>query len=69
MNKINYYRKKQKMTIKELHEKSKVSAGYLSMLERDEEGLLNPTMDVMQKISKALKESVPEVFYPKDDKK
>jgi transcriptional regulator with XRE-family HTH domain len=66
MNKIKDYRNEAGLTIAALSEKAGVSVGYLSDLERDVDGNMNPTKDVMQKISEALNRSVPEVFFPKE---
>lgn len=60
-NKLRYYRKKQKLTLKELSEKTGVSAGYLSHLENGSR--TNPSMKTMYKISQAVKASIDEVFF------
>lgn len=65
MNKIRYFRGKEGLTLVELSEKAKVAVGYLSALERDEDGIINPTKNTMEKIAKAFNKTVPEVFYPK----
>lgn len=64
MNKIKYFRQKNKMTVRELSEKAEVAIGYLSDLENDSDGSKNPTRDVMIKISTALGQTVPQVFFP-----
>lgn len=66
MNKIKYYRQKNGLTVRELSEKSEVAIGYVSDLENDSEGSKNPSKDVMVKISEALEQSVPDVFFPEE---
>lgn len=60
-NKITQYRKKQKMTIKELAEKVGISAGYLCHLEKGTRQ--NPSTKVMQNIAKALNTTIAELFF------
>lgn len=64
MNKIKSFRNKLGLTIRELSEKSNVAVGYISTLENDCDGTTNPTKEIMVKISAALGESVPDVFFP-----
>lgn len=64
MNKIKFYRKKLGLTIKELSEKANIAIGYLSDLENDSEGVKNPSKDVMIRVSSALDQTVPKVFFP-----
>jgi transcriptional regulator with XRE-family HTH domain len=64
MNKIKYYRQLLGLTVRSLAVKSHVAAGYLSALENDEGDSINPTKCVMERISRALEKTVPEVFYP-----
>lgn len=63
MNKIKIFRKKAGLTVRQLSEESNVAVGYISTLENDKEGISNPTKDVMVRIAKALKSTVPEVFF------
>ena len=60
-NKLRYYRKKQKLTLKELSEKTGISVGYLSHLENGSR--TNPSMKIMYSISQAVKASIEEVFF------
>ena len=64
MNKIKYFRKQKKITVKALAEKADVATGYLSSLENEKSN--NPSKSIMLKISTALEQTVPEVFFPKD---
>jgi transcriptional regulator with XRE-family HTH domain len=68
MNNIKFFRNEKAMTLRELSEKASVSVGYLSALENDNEERTNPTKEVMIKISNALDETVPNVFFQKVDK-
>ncbi|MGJ0908890.1 helix-turn-helix domain-containing protein [Clostridium botulinum] len=65
MNKIKIFRKKQGLTIKKLSDNTNIAAGYLSDLENNKS--TNPTKDVMEKISTALGQTVPEIFYSKEE--
>lgn len=67
MNKIKRFRSKNGMTVKELSEKARVATGYISVLENDEKNLMNPTRNVMIRISNSLGHTVPEVFFSDDD--
>ena len=60
-NKLKYYRKKQKLTLKELSEITGISVGYLSHLENGSR--TNPSMKTMYKISQAVQASIEEVFF------
>lgn len=60
-NKLKYYRKKQKLTLKELSEITGISVGYLSHLENGSR--TNPSMKTMYKISQAVNTSIEEVFF------
>ena len=62
-NKIRKYRKERRLTLKELAEKSGISAGYLSHLENGSRD--NPSMDVMENISIILNKSITEIFFSK----
>lgn len=50
------------LTVRELAEQSGFSIGYLSDLENGKAS--NPSKETMERISKALDKTVPEVFYP-----
>jgi len=65
VNKIKIFRKKQGLTIKKLSDNTNIAAGYLSDLENNKS--TNPTKDVMEKISTALGQTVPEIFYSKEE--
>lgn len=60
-NKLRYYRKKQKLTLKELSEKTGISVGYLSHLENGSRS--NPSMKTMYKISQAVNIGIEDVFF------
>ncbi len=62
-NKIRKYRKERRLTLKELAEKSGISAGYLSHLENGSRD--NPSMEVMENISIILNKSITEIFFSK----
>lgn len=51
------------LTVRGLSKKSKVAVGYISMLENDNLNKMNPSRDVMQRISVALNSTVVEVFF------
>ena len=63
MNKIKEFRVKNKITIRQLSEKTGVAVGYISTLENDKNGTSNPTKDVMIRIANGLGHTVPEVFF------
>ena len=60
-NKIKKYRELRGLTLKELAEKSGVSAGYLCHLEKGSR--VNPSTEVMEKIASALDKTIPELFF------
>jgi len=60
-NKIKRYRKEKGLTLKELAEKSGVSAGYLCHLEKGTRD--NPSTEVMENIALVLDKSIPEIFF------
>lgn len=62
-NKIKKYRKSQNMTLRDLSDRTGISAGYLSHLERGSRD--NPSKEVMEKIAFALNSSIPEIFFSK----
>lgn len=65
MNRIKYFRQKLGLTVKQLSDKANVATGYLSELENNKENV-NPTREVMIKISQALGLTVPEIFFPSE---
>lgn len=60
-NNIKILRKEKEITLKMLSKLTGISAGYLCHLENGSR--CNPSMDVINKISKALNKSVTEVFF------
>lgn len=62
-NKIKKIRISRNMTLKELAEEVGISVGYLSHLENGSRN--NPSKEVMERISIALKSSIPEIFFSK----
>jgi putative transcriptional regulator len=65
MNRIKQIRNDASMTLKELHDKTDLSIGYLANLELGHKK--NPSRDVMGKIAKALGKTIVEVFFPEDE--
>lgn len=61
INNLKSIRKQKKITIRELSELSGVSMGYICHLEKGSRK--NPSRDVMEKISKALKEPIAKIFF------
>ena len=60
-NKIRKYRKEKGMKQKDLADKSGISIGYLSHLEKGSR--VNPSTEVMEKIASALDKTIPELFF------
>ena len=60
-NKLRNYRIQKGMTQKELADKCGISIGYLSHLEKGSR--VNPSTEVMEKISFALGKTIPEIFF------
>lgn len=60
-NKIKFIRKQKGMTLQMLANLSGISVGYLCHLEKGSRK--NPSLGVMEKISKSLNKSVAEVFF------
>ena len=60
-NKMREIRLTQGITLKQLSEKTKISAGYLSHLERGKR--INPSIQIMDKIAYALNKTILEVFF------
>ena len=60
-NKIKTIRKEKELTLRELACLTGLSSGYLCHLERGTRN--NPSLDVMEKIAKALNKTVAEVFF------
>jgi len=63
LNEIKVFRNKLNMTVKDLSDAAGVAIGYISTLENDKKGTCNPSKSIMTKIAKALKSTVPEVFF------
>ncbi len=63
-NKIKYIRKEKGITLLKLAELANISAGYLCHLEKGTRK--NPSLEVMERISKALNKSINEVFLFKN---
>jgi len=60
-NKVKYIRTQKGMTLLQLANLSGISVGYLCHLEKGSRK--NPSIEVMEKISKALDKTVTEVFF------
>lgn len=60
-NKVKYIREQKGITLLQLSKVSGVSVGYLCHLEKGTRN--NPSIDVMEKISKALDKTIAEVFF------
>lgn len=60
-NQIKKVREEKGITLVKLSELSGVSVGYLCHLEKGSRN--NPSIDVMDKISKALSKSITEIFF------
>lgn len=60
-NQIKKIREEKGITLVELSDLSGVSVGYLCHLEKGSRN--NPSIDVMDKISKALSKSIAEIFF------
>lgn len=60
-NKIKIIREQKGMTLQKLANLSKISVGYLCHLENGTRK--NPSLSVMERVSKALNKSVAEVFF------
>lgn len=61
LNMMKKIRKKKKITLTEISKVTGISVGYLSHLEKGTRN--NPSVEIMDKISKALGESVSKVFF------
>ena len=66
VNKMKSIRKEKGFTLEKLSEKTGISIGYLSHLERGTRG--NPTSCIMEIIAIALDKSVAEVFYNENNR-
>ena len=64
-NNLKNIRKNKGITLEELSEKTGISAGYLCHLERGSRK--NPSIDVMEKLSKILGKNVMEIFFNNDE--
>ena len=62
-NRLKEIRLEKGMTLQQLAEKANISAGYLCHLERGTR--TNPSIDVMEKIAKALDKTIFEIFFSK----
>lgn len=60
-NKIKSIRQEKNLTLLELSHLSGISVGYLCHLERGTRS--NPSIEVMEKIAKALNKSITELFF------
>ena len=60
-NKLKYIREQKGITLLHLSKLSGVSVGYLCHLEKGSRK--NPSIETMQKISKALNKSITEIFF------
>ena len=60
-NQIKKLRNEKGLTLVKLSDLSGVSVGYLCHLEKGSRS--NPSIDVMEKISKALNKSITEIFF------
>ncbi len=64
MNNIRKFRKEQKMSLEYLAKEVGISTGYLCHLERGTRN--NPSIELIESISKALNKSIAEVFFPEE---
>ena len=60
-NKLKIIRKEKEMTLQELALKAGVSSGYLCHLEKGSR--THPSVEVMEKIAKALNKTIFEIFF------
>lgn len=60
-NSIKKYRKDQGLNLEEMSKKIGISTGYLCHLENGTRK--NPSIEVMEKISKALEKTIAEIFF------
>ena len=61
LNQVKKTRKEKGITLVELSKLSGVSVGYLCHLENGTRK--NPSIKIMEKVSKALNKSIPEIFF------
>ena len=66
MNKIDYYRKKTKMSYGKIAKEAGVTASYVCLLAKGER--TNPSKETMERIANALGRTVQEVFFGADRK-
>ena len=64
-NSIKKYRKEQGLNLEEMSKKIGISTGYLCHLEKGTRK--NPSIEVMERISKALEKTIAEVFFEGGD--
>lgn len=62
MNNLKKFRKEENMTLQELSQKTNLSIGYLCHLEKGTRR--NPSVETMERISKAFNKSIAEIFFP-----
>lgn len=60
-NKIKKYRKEQGLNLEQMSKKVGISTGYLCHLEKGTRK--NPSIEVMEKISKVLGKTITEIFF------
>ena len=60
-NRMKEIRESQGMQLKQLSEKTGITAGYLCHLEKGTRS--NPSVQIMSKIAKALKKDITDVFF------
>lgn len=64
-NRIRKYRKQSGMSLDEMAKTVGISTGYLCHLERGTRR--NPSTELMEKIAKALKKTIPEIFFEEEE--
>lgn len=64
MNNLKKIRKEKNMTLQELSQKTNISIGYLCHLEKGTRR--NPSVETMERISKAFNKSIAEIFFPNE---
>jgi transcriptional regulator with XRE-family HTH domain len=67
LNRIKEIREKRKLSIYKIAELTGLTPSYISNLENGHKN--NPTKEVMENISEALEQTVPDIFYPDEDVK
>lgn len=64
-NRIRKYRKESGMSLDEMAKTVGISTGYLCHLERGTRR--NPSTELMEKIAKTLKKTIPEIFFEEEE--